>query len=192
MANFEQAIVRPLANEGLYDNNPNDPGGETFKGIARRSHPGWAGWARIDQYKTADPFPAVLEHDKVLHQNVLRLYKAEYWDKVRGDTIESQDIAAELLDMSVHMGVRRAVMFLQRSLNALNRRATLWPDIVVDGDMGTMTERALSKYEALEAPNFLLKALVFQRGAYYVERVLEHEMSEDFLRGWLRRIVVQR
>lgn len=173
-------------------NHPADPGGETYKGIARRSNADWLGWARIDQYKVDPAFPQMLDGDTVLHDMVLALYRAKYWDAIRGDAIKSQDIAAELLDMAIHLGSRRAVLFLQRALNALNRRATLWPDIVVDGDMGPTTERTLSEYEAREAPNFLLKALVLQRGAYYVDRVLEHEQSEEFLRGWLRRIVVQR
>ena len=97
-------------------------------------------------------------------------------------------MAEELLDMSVHLGVKRAVIFLQRGLNVLNRRGRWWQDLVIDGDAGARTLRALSKYEAREAPNFLIKALLLQRGSYYSDRTLEREASEKYIRGWLRRL----
>lgn len=192
MANFDSAILRPLANEGGYVDNPADPGGETYKGIARRSNSDWEGWARIDQYKADPAWPSMLGGDTTLHKMVLERYRLKYWLVINGSMIKSQDIADELLDMAIHLGTRRAVIFLQRALNALNRRGTLWPDVVVDGNFGRGTTDVLMKYESIEAPNFLLKALVLQRGSFYIDRVLEHEQSEDFLRGWLRRIVVQR
>jgi len=37
--NFEDAYERTAQIEGFYVNNPNDNGGETYCGIARKFHP---------------------------------------------------------------------------------------------------------------------------------------------------------
>jgi lysozyme family protein len=188
MASFEVAITRILKTEGGYVIDPSDPGGETYRGVARHYHPRWVGWKRVDEYKRAEGFPGVLDGDRVLDQYVRDFYKDWYWDAVGLDGVESQEIAEEILDMAVHLGVKRAVMFLQRGLNVLNRQGRMWPDLVVDSLSGPRTRTALSKYEAMEAPNFLIKILILQRGGYYVERVLEREESEKYIRGWLRRL----
>ena len=51
MADFKEAFELTLAHEGGYVKDPDDRGGETYKGIARRYNPGWSGWARIDKAK---------------------------------------------------------------------------------------------------------------------------------------------
>jgi lysozyme family protein len=45
MADFKQAYQLVLQNEGGYVNDPNDPGGETYKGVARNIYivTGWGG-----------------------------------------------------------------------------------------------------------------------------------------------------
>ncbi len=37
MANFNNAFNLVLKNEGSYSNDPDDPGGETYKGISRKT-----------------------------------------------------------------------------------------------------------------------------------------------------------
>jgi lysozyme family protein len=187
MANFIQALQRVLAHEGGHVNHPDDPGGETYYGIARRYHSDWEGWLKIDEYKSDPEFPRVLYSDHTIKGWVRDFYRRHYWDNIKGDTIASQDLANELMDISVNMGTRRAIYFLQRGLNVLNRREQLWPDLNVDGIRGAKTGGALSKCEAIHEGNYLLKLLVLQRGAHYIRRALEHEASEEFIRGWLNR-----
>lgn len=50
MANFQRSFSKTSVFEGGYANNPNDKGGETYRGIARNHHPKWAGWKIIDTY----------------------------------------------------------------------------------------------------------------------------------------------
>ena len=191
MAKFNPAFNKVMKTEGGYVNDPDDLGGETYKGIARTYHKSWSGWVRIDQYKEGTGFPTCLDADRGLQRDVMNFYKEWYWDAIGLDDLTSQEAAEELFDMAVHLGVRRAVLFLQRGLNVLNRRGVLWPDLVVDGAAGARTIRALSQYEAKEAPNFLIKTLLLQRGSYYIDRTLEREASEKYIRGWLRRLRIR-
>ena len=63
--------------EGGYVNHPNDPGGETYKGISRRAHPNWKGWQLIDQKK---PVP---------EQLVQEFYYNNYWLRLRSEDRKS-------------------------------------------------------------------------------------------------------
>ena len=47
MANFNQAFKKVMSAEGGYVNDPDDPGGETYKGVARKMNPRWSGWAIV-------------------------------------------------------------------------------------------------------------------------------------------------
>lgn len=48
MADFKKAFVEVIKNEGGYVNDPDDPGGEIYKGVARnRTLPGRAGYGLI-------------------------------------------------------------------------------------------------------------------------------------------------
>jgi lysozyme family protein len=46
MAEFNPALEKVLSHEGGYVVDPNDPGGETYKGVARKIHSKWDGWGR--------------------------------------------------------------------------------------------------------------------------------------------------
>ena len=97
MADFETAFEQTMKAEGGYVHDPDDPGGETYKGIARSRNPKWTGWTNIDVLKTKPNFPKSLDDDADLQEKVKALYEALYWDKVRGYDIENQDIAESIL-----------------------------------------------------------------------------------------------
>ena len=48
---FKKALEHMLKFEGGYANDPNDSGGETFRGVSRRNWPKWPGWPLIDRAK---------------------------------------------------------------------------------------------------------------------------------------------
>ncbi len=117
MADFKKAYAQTAKNEGGYSNDPVDAGGETWRGIARKKNPGWKGWAIVDKYRHQVEFKRFLEQDVELQLRVLAFYKAEFWDKIKGDKIDSQDVANSIYDSAVNMGVTAAVKLAQRSLN---------------------------------------------------------------------------
>lgn len=116
MADFLISYKSTSKNEGGYANDPKDRGGETWKGIARNFFPKWAGWNIIDYYKTFPDFKKRLAQDDGLELLVQKLYRVEFWDKIKGDEIKNQKIANSIYDSSVNLGVKAAIKLAQRSL----------------------------------------------------------------------------
>lgn len=177
-----------MENEGGYADDSDDSGGETYRGISRKFHPYWEGWHRIDQYKVAEQFPGVLDADHALKGWVLDFYREKFWRKVGCHLVDKQPLAEFLFDFAVHAGTKVPVSHLQRALNALNRRATLWPDVVVDGMLGPKTRKALEAYPTWETQYPMFKILNGLRTVFYVELVEKREKDEKFLHGWLNRL----
>ncbi len=188
MADFEQAFSVVLGHEGGYANDPVDPGGETYKGIARVHHGGWGGWKRIDAARDERGFPDSLENDGVLQRQVRKFYKDHYWDRILGDRISDQDIAVEVFDTGINMGLRTVVRFLQESINLLDRGAPS-DGVVVDGWLGEKTLSALEERLARDGTNaFVLRLMNILQGHRYVEIMRANPAQERFARGWLGRV----
>jgi len=109
MADFKHSILKVLKTEGGYVNDPDDSGGETYKGIARNFWKNWPGWPIIDHAKGDEEFPNSLSFIELLQNAVISFYKANFWDKVGGDGLSDQSIADMLVDSAVNEGVKPAV-----------------------------------------------------------------------------------
>ena len=192
MANFEEAFKITAAHEGGYVFDPDDAGGETYKGISRRFNPSWDGWTIIDNLKelgiSNKDLEAKLDRDDNLQEKVALFYKHNYWDKFWGDEIPVQEIGEELFDTGVNMGVRRAVRFLQESLNLLNRNQQNYPDIGEDGLFGKGTLNALKAYLQIDKGPYLLKVMNILQGKHYIEYMRKSPVQEKYARGWLNRV----
>ncbi len=188
MAEFDVAYALTSGYEGGYAKDPLDRGGETYRGIARLRHPGWAGWQRIDAHKRKGAFPDGLDADRTLQAKVRAFYRSVFWDRCRGDELADQALANELYDSAVNLGVRRAVRFMQSSLNLLNRNQRDYPDLIEDGWFGSKTLAALDvllrKDRNSEA---LVKMMNIQQGTRYVEIMAADPTQERFARGWIKR-----
>lgn len=188
MADFDVAYDITLAHEGGYDNDPDDAGGETYKGVARKYYPTWAGWAIIDAAKEEPDFPNSLKDNIVLDSMIREFYKLNYWNRFAGDDLSEQLLANELFDTGVNMGVSRAVEFLQKALNVLNRNGKLYDDIGEDGKFGNDTINALSAYLSTDSVNLLLKIINVLQGMHYVNYMTKNPTQEKYARGWFNRV----
>ncbi len=189
MADFLKAYKLTMHEEGLYSNDPLDPGGETFKGISRKYHPSWHGWCSIDAMRReSDNFPDCLKDDEELELCVQEFYKEQFWNVFLGDNLAPQVLADELFDTAVNMGSIRAISFLQTALNVMNRNGELYPDIVVDGLFGEVTLGSLVKYFYRDHVNILLKIMNILQGMHYLENMNKSPTQERFARGWLKRV----
>lgn len=119
MAKFIDAYKKVLNNEGIYSNDQDDAGGETYKGISRRANPNWDGWISIDAIKKAHPttFKGILKKTPELEKKVQDLYKDKYWDCFELDDVPSQLVAEQMFDTAVNQGQTAAIKFAQRVLD---------------------------------------------------------------------------
>lgn len=178
MADFQTAFSRTIGFEGSYSNDPDDPGGETYKGISRRYWPQWPGWKIVDGHKDADNFPSCLAGDPTLIQFVQLFYRNQFWVPLWCDQIPYQPLANEFFDTAVNVGLHSAVRWLQVGLNRFNKLGTLWPDIAEDGNMGpettkvidaAMTRLPAAHHEQCPCPGCCLtKAINCQQGVHYL------------------------
>lgn len=119
MAKFIDAYKKVLNNEGIYSNDPDDAGGETYKGISRKANPNWDGWISIDAIKKAHPttFKGILKKTSELEKKVQDLYKDKYWNCFELDDVPNQLVAEQMFDTAVNQGQTAAIKFAQRVLD---------------------------------------------------------------------------
>lgn len=191
MADFDRAFSQTMKNEGGYSNRKADFGGETYKGISRRYHPNWVGWMAVDRHKAdTELFPANLKSDEALQIDVRSFYRDKFWDAILGDSIENQFIADVMFDVAVHLSPHRAILFLQKALNCLNRNQISYPDIVEDGQFGPKTFGTLIVYLKSDPAFYVIRAINLLRGCHYLEQMRESPSQEEFARGWLSRLSI--
>lgn len=190
MANFDEAYDITLDHEGGYTNDPVDVGGETYKGVARRYYPDWHGWEIIDESKCSNNFPNNLRGNIKLNKMIKTFYKKLYWNLFCGDGIPNQEVANEMFDTGVNMGIGRAVKYLQKGLNVLNRNQKNYADIVEDGGFGNNTMNALNQYLSVDDASFLLKVMNILQGMHYIDYMTKSPTQERFARGWLKRVSI--
>lgn len=181
MAELNIAESKTLKWEGGYCNVAGDRGGETIFGIARNMHPKLSLWCVMDTYKrNYESFGKAnyKELEKLCLGNTEfksqmdSFYRKEFWDKIKGDLIESQEVANALYDFAVNSGVSRAVKSLQEILG-----------VAVDGSLGNKTLEAINKQEG----KALCNKLCDKRKAFF-EAIAKKGQNAKFLNGWLNRV----
>lgn len=165
MSYFEDAYAKTREHEGGYANDPDDVGGETYKGISRVFNPSWDGWAIVDRYRSHSSFPDTLDFDKELQEKVRVFFKAKYFDTFRGDDMP-KELAMEMFDTAVNLGEGRAVTYLQTALNCLNKNGKLWLDLVDDGDYGNATHTILQIALKKGCLKIIIKIINVLQGAH--------------------------
>ncbi|WP_281556843.1 glycosyl hydrolase 108 family protein [Thalassomonas sp. RHCl1] len=172
MADFDTAFELTMAAEGGYVHDPDDPGGETYKGVARARNPKWPGWKEIDLLKKSDDFPENLDAHLALQSQIKNLYKSNYWDKISGDDIAEQDIAASIFDFAVNAGPKTSAKLAQVTVGAK-----------ADGIVGPKT---LKKINADDKRAFLAVFALAKIGRY-VDICEKRKTSRKYFFGWVRR-----
>lgn len=181
MAQLHIAEEKTLKWEGGYCNVAGDKGGETIFGIARNMHPSLQIWNIVDEIKNnLKPFDKTKykELEKLCLNNenfkacMQDFYKKEFWDKIKGDELESQEVANALYDFAVNSGVSRAVKSIQELLG-----------LKTDGVLGAMSLQAINAQNGKELCNRLchLRAVFF-------EKIAQKGQNAKFLKGWLNRV----
>ena len=158
---FNVQIVKTLAFEGGYGNDPDDPGGETNFGISKAAYPD-------------------LDIKSLTQDGAIAIYKRDYWFDP-GISQLPDAIAGKVFDMGVNMGPTTAIRIWQQVLNS-------WMDfgLACDGRIGPITAAAsmtaCAKNPALSLTNY--RAALAE---HYLEIIRNNPSLGKFKNGWLRR-----
>ena len=185
MGLFENALKHTLENEGVYSFDPDDPGGETYYGIARNRHPNWGGWNVIDRYKVEEKDIPRLEEDAALQISVAGFYLKNFWNAVGANSVsvDCPKVAVKLFDTAVNVGVGRSVKFLQSALNLVDDQ-----NLVEDGKIGPMTRAALSDCCITRRREvYFMDAYRYYQCRHYATLSKKKPALKKYIRGWLRR-----
>lgn len=180
-ARFRRAFDRLDQLEGGWADNPNDRGGETYRGISRKWFPLWPGWARVDAAKDRPGFPASLAADPALAELVRDFYLDEWWARLRADQLTDERVALSLFFFAVNAGRGPAVAALQVALNGLGR------PLAADGRIGPATLAAANAV----AGDRLLAAFEAQARRHYRTLAAKDPSQAEHLAGWLARLYTQ-
>ena len=159
--NFDRSFAEILKHEGGYVNHPADPGGRTNLGVTQRVYEEWIGHPVSEQIMRS-----------LTPMHVRALYKANYWDAVRGDELPA-GVDLCVFDFAVNAGVNRASRYLQLMVGAN-----------ADGKIGPNTLRQLQQYVRTHNLEHTADRYQDLREAYY--RKLK--TFPTFGKGWLRRV----
>lgn len=172
---FQEFFKDLVKIEGGYSDDPRDSGGKTKFGVTEavaRRH-GYTGSMR--------DLSLDLAHE---------IYKSEYWDALRLDDLQnlSPSLCLKLADIAVNMGQDRAGEFLQRILNVFNNQGKLWPDLIVDGNVGPKTistTRTFLSKRGHDGELVMIRALNCLQGFFYINLAERRQKDEAFVYGWI-------
>src|SRR5882757_8340980 len=156
--NYDEAIRLLLISEGGNDDDPQDPGGRTSRGILQRE---WDIWIQSHPGLPWDVWDAPQDQ-------VIAIYKQNYWDKLRCDSLPS-GVDYSVFDYGVNSGIVRSAKVLQNFVGT-----------AVDGEVGPLTVAAANKTDSRQLiTNICDQRLVFLQGLGTWSR---------FGRGWTNRV----
>lgn len=156
MADFNQAINKTLKHEGgdTFTYDATDRGGATKYGISQKAYPD-------------------VDIQNLTEIQAKEIYQRDYWNRVRGDDINSQTVAENIFDACVNMGVGGGSKLVQTSLG-------------IDPADGIIGSQSLQVINSADEELFLAKfALAKMRR--YAELCTADSSQKKYLLGWLNR-----
>jgi len=156
--NYEAALAHVLKSEGLWSDNPADPGGATMKGSTLVVYRNW----KRNPHLTKDDLKNIPD------QEVHDLYKELYWDKIDGDMLPS-GVDYAVFDSAVNMGVGRAAKLIQEAAG-----------VAADGVLGPTSLSFIQKAD----PKELIEKFSQLKEAFYKSL----STFPTFGKGWLNRV----
>lgn len=114
---YAEALRRVLVHEGGYANHPNDPGGETMKGVTYRVY---------NAYRQRKGLPPRSVR-YISEQEIQEIYRLQYWNQCRADDLPA-GIDYVVFDGAVNSGPKQSIIWLQAALG-----------LPIDGVMGEAT-----------------------------------------------------
>lgn len=169
MADFKTAFAFVLQHEDSTRSGKVtvDAGGRTRFGIAEKFHPDLP-----EEFFSGPAEDALAEVEKIEQR--------EYWQALRLDEVENQNVANKLFDMGINMGARQAALYAQRAANAL---VAVDARVAEDGVIGSRTLAAINAADPIAYYQLLREF----SAAYYRHVAAVNPAQAVNLAGWLRR-----
>ena len=158
---FDRAFAFTAKHEGLWSDHPDDRGGKTMRGVTMPT---------LSEYLGR---PARVEELESLSEEMAKdVYETLYWTRSGADKLPP-GIDLAVFDFAVNSGVKRAVQFLQRTVNVED-----------DGVLGRMTLAAVrDAIEEVGAVELVLRYIRARRD--FLRRQPNYR---TFRRGWEKRV----
>lgn len=153
---FDSFAKDLIKREGGYVNRPDDAGGETKFGISKRSYP-------KEDIKN------------LTKEKAIEFYKADYWDKVRGDDLPDQ-IARVVADIAVNSGVGTII-------NRLNKKYGTKKPGFSDDLIYAITQDIKERGEQQVASDLINE----QEDLYFKLAASPKRNDLSFIEGWINR-----
>ncbi len=154
--NFDKCLEMLLSHEGGFVNHPEDPGGITNLGVTKKVYDEWTGRESTEQ-----------EMRDLTPDDVAPIYKKNYWDRVKGDSLPS-GLDWSCFDWAVNSGSGRPAKAVQRAVGA-----------TADGAIGPATLGLIMEKD----PKFIIEYVHDVRQDFYKSL----KTFGTFGRGWTRR-----
>lgn len=160
MLTFEKALKAVLVHEGGWSDHKADPGGQTMKGVIQRVYDGY-------RKRKGHALRSVRQIEDA---ELREIYKAQYWDVVRGDDLPA-GVDYAVFDGAVNSGPSQSVKWLQRALG----------NVKVDGAIGEATLAAVASHPDHDR----LIAAICERRMAFLKAL---KTWRDFGKGWTARV----
>lgn len=158
---FESAFSKVLLAEGFYVDHPQDRGGPTNMGITISTLSDYIGHeATVEEVKNLDVDTA------------RKIYKTNYWDRLKLSHIIDSKFADIIFDQAVNRGTRRVAEQIQKLVGVRQ-----------DGLIGPVTLKAINN---MDSKKLLIEFLKSTQDAY-VSIVTNNPSQLVFLSGWIKR-----
>lgn len=180
-------IADKTAVEAGYVNDKDDRGGETNCGITKKV-------AEMYKAELVKRFKWDGKMINLTKQMAYWIYDVEFWQKMRLDDIHKRcpALADKMFDVGINAGWNVSGQWLQLILNVANMKQAFYKDLVIDGNVGSVTIAALDalyKKRGVKQTNWnMVKLFICKQGAHYVDISFKREDNESFLWGWAGRI----
>lgn len=155
---FSQALQFTLRWEGGYVNDPDDPGGATYRGVTQETANQWF----VETHQHWRPCSMLLQSE------IEQIYHDLYWLKAGCDRLP-WPLAMVVFDCAVHSGASRSIKLLQRACGAKE-----------DGALGPITLGAAKTVDPL--------VVMETRRAFLRKLIIENPTLGKYRIGWMNRL----
>ena len=173
---FQYALYCTLHHEGGFVDDPDDPGGATYRGVSLRFLRSIG--EDIDGDGDVD-YDDIIALTRAEPDRIASIYREQFWLPNRLHELQSELIAVKAFDMCVNLGGRKAWKLIQRAARSGVEH------LKVDGIVGPKTIGAVN---SLASTDYRLLAMIRQQQADFYGRLIHSRPRlAKFELGWLRR-----